>query len=145
MSPGKQSRTSQVSLSHPQHEALEKFYTMFKLRATSTLCSSLFPGFRKQTCLCSVNNASGEKGAVPELCQRLSSPGLAAGETAPGCRWFGMLGSRSVGGGPLLVPRAVPRPLTASTAPLRDSRLAAWEPAALPAPDGTEHLVFPVL
>lgn len=62
MSLHKKSRTSQVSLSHPQHEALKKFYTAFRLRATSPLCSSLFPGFRKQTCSCSVNDANGEKG-----------------------------------------------------------------------------------
>lgn len=65
MSSSKQSRTNQVSLSHPQHEALEKFYTVFRLRA-SHLRSSLFPGFRKETCSCSINDASGEKGAVQE-------------------------------------------------------------------------------
>lgn len=49
-----------------------------------------------------------------------------------------MLGSGSTGGGALLVPRAVPpRPLTPSPAPLGDSLLAAWEPVALLALDGT--------
>lgn len=99
-----------------------------------SLCSSLFPGFRKQTCSCSIKDSAGAKGAVPGLDRR-----LAAIEMAPECRWFGMPVS-GIMGGVSLVYKAV--------LPLAQLHLGtSWEPVALL--DGTirarEHLVVQVL
>lgn len=51
MSPDKQSRTSQVSPSCPQPEALEKFYAAFRLRETSPLCSSFISWVQERNLL----------------------------------------------------------------------------------------------